>query len=248
MRGERNNDAWLIDREESRPAYGSERALFIQRTYLTLAVAVLAFVGLETLLVVTFRDVGMNIARAIFGNGMIGMLLVLGAFMGVSFLAQMWARGENPPAVQYMGLGLFVVAEAVIFLPILFMAVYGMGEKGAYILPQAAIITLALFGGLTLTAFMTRKDFSFLGPILSIGFMIALGTIIAGIIFGFSLGLFFCFAVVALLAGSILYETSNILHHYNTNQHVAAALALFASLATMFWYVLRILMILNSRE
>ena len=55
-------------------------------------------------------------------------------------------------------------------------------------------------------------------------------------------------AMVVLASGYILYDTSNILHHYRTNQHVAAALALFASVALLFWYVIRILIALSGRD
>ena len=48
-------------------------------------------------------------------------------------------------------------------------------------------------------------------------------------------------AVLVAFAGTaILYETSNVLHRFNTNQHVAASLTLFASIALLFWYILRI--------
>ena len=56
----------------------------------------------------------------------------------------------------------------------------------------------------------------------------------------------FIVAMIALMCGFILYETSNVLHHYHTSQHVAAALAIFASLATLFWYVIRLLMSLRD--
>ena len=101
---------------------------------------------------------------------------------------------------------------------------------------------------MTVSVFITRKDYSFLGPILSVACFIALGVIIAAIIFGFTLGLFFSFAMVALLAGYILYDTSNVIHHYPTNMHVAAALELFADAALMFWYILRILMIVAGNR
>jgi len=48
--------------------------------------------------------------------------------------------------------------------------------------------------------------------------------------------------MVILAAGSILYNTSNIIHHYNTQQYVAASLSLFASVALLFWYLLQIFM------
>jgi FtsH-binding integral membrane protein len=99
-----------------------------------------------------------------------------------------------------------------------------------------------LFLGLTATVFLTRKDFSFLGPILAIGGFVALAFIFSGIVFGFNLGSVFAFIMVAFAGAAILYETSNILHHYRPNQHVAASLSLFASVALLFWYVLRIFM------
>jgi len=43
-----------------------------------------------------------------------------------------------------------------------------------------------------------------------------------------------------------LFYTSNVLHHYRISQHVAAALALFASVMTLFWYVLQIFLSRSS--
>jgi FtsH-binding integral membrane protein len=173
-------------------------------------------------------------------------LIVLLLFWGASWIAQVWARSEVSPGLQYAGLGLFVVVEAVVFLPLMYIAAYY--SKDPNVIPIAGILTLAVFCGLTLSVFVTKKDFSFLAPILCVGSFIALGVIVAAIVCGFGLGLLFSFAMVALLSGYILYDTSNVLHHYRTDQHVAAALALFASVATLFYYILRILMILNNRR
>ena len=113
-----------------------------------------------------------------------------------------------------------------------------------YTIPmQAGVVTLTVFGGLTAAVFWSGKDFSFLGPILWVGAFLALGFVIAAVLFGFNLGLVFCVAMVALAAGFIIYDTSNIMHHYHPSEHVAAALALFAAVALMFWYVLRIFLI-----
>lgn len=220
----------------------SERALFIRRTYAHLAGALLAFIGLETLLVQTVSFE--TIARLFGGN--LGWLVVLAAFMGASWLARMWAQSGTSTGMQYLGLGLYVVAEAIICLPLVYIAAHF--AKDPTIIPMAGILTLAVFGGLTMAVFLTGKDYSPLGPVLSVGSWIALGVIVAGCIFGFTLGLFFCFAMIALLAGMILFQTSQIMLHWPTNMHVAAALELFASVATLFWYILRILMILNSRD
>ena len=219
-------------------ALPEERAAFIRRTYLHLAGAIALFVVLETYLV-------MSGAAGMLAETMIGTkyswLIVLAAFMGVSWLANWWANSSTSKPLQYLGLILFTVAETIIFAPLLFFAVYYIGDSTA-LLAKAGIVTLGLFLGLTAVVFLTKKDFSFLGPILMIGGFVALGFIASGIIFGFNLGSIFSFVMVAFAGGAILYDTSNILHRYNTNQHVAASLALFASVALLFWYILRIFM------
>jgi FtsH-binding integral membrane protein len=58
----------------------------------------------------------------------------------------------------------------------------------------------------------------------------------------------FCYAMVALASAAIIYNTSNVLHRYRTDQHVAAALALFAAVALLFWYILTIIMRASSRD
>lgn len=218
-----------------------ERASFIRKTYLHLAGAVLIFALMEAYLIMS--GAGLAIAQTMLG-GRWSWAIVLIAFMGISMLAQWWANSQTSKALQYAGLGLFIVAEAIIFLPLLFMA--AIRSDSLEIFAQAGITTLGLFLGLTAVVFLTRKDFSFLGPILMIGGFVALGFIFSGIIFGFGLGNIFAFAMVAFAGGAILYDTSNILHRYRTDQHVAASLSLFASVALLFWYILRIFM--GSRD
>jgi FtsH-binding integral membrane protein len=222
-------------------ATASVRAAFIRRTYAHLAGAVLALIGLVTVLLnVVDQQAVLNL---MFG-GRFSWLIVMLAFMGAGWLAQVWASSETSVGLQYLGLALYIVAWAIMFLPLIIVATYVDPNT----IPTAGIMTGAVFGGLTLSVFVMRKDFSFLAPILSVGMMIALGVIVAAILFGFSLGLLFSFAMVALISGYILYDTSNVMLRYNTNQHVAAALALFADVALLFWYILRILMMSSSRN
>jgi FtsH-binding integral membrane protein len=166
-------------------------------------------------------------------------MIVLGAFMGISYLADKWARSDASVGMQYAGLGLYVAGEAIIFVPLLYVA---SNMAGGGVIESAGILTLLLFTGLTFTVFTTRKDFSMLGSFLSISCFVALGIIVVSIIFGFSLGLLFSAFMVIVAGASILYNTSNVLLRYNTTQHVAAALSLFASVALLFWYILRIFM------
>jgi len=220
----------------------SERVAFIQRTYAHLAGAVLAFVGVEALLfTIVPEETLRNVVGVMVGGW--GWLIVLGVFMAVSWLARSWASSGASTPVQYAGLGLYVLAQAAIFMPLMYAAVFLTNDQ--YVLPSAAIITLSVFAGLTIGVFVTRADFSWLRMALWLGGWAAMAVVACGIIMGFSLGIFFSLAMVVLASGYILYDTSNVLHHYRTTQHVAAALALFSSLALLFWYVLRIMMSLS---
>lgn len=214
-----------------------DRATFLAKTYLHLFGAVVAFVALEAAWFVS--DLARPIVELTIGNGNMGMLLVLGAFMAVSFLAERWARSDAPAPMQYLGLGLYVLAESVIFVPLIAFAIVVAGDLS--LLGKAGGITLTMFAALSGIVFVTRKDFSFLRGVLMVCGIGALGLVVASLLFGFTLGLAFAWFMVAVASGYILYHTSNVMLHYRTDQHVAAALALFASLATLFWYVLRIM-------
>lgn len=77
---------------------------------------------------------------------------------------------------------------------------------------------------------------------LVMGGFVALGLIVASVIFKFELGILFSGAMVLFASASILYTTSNIIHQYRPDQHVSAALALFSGVALLFWYILQIFM------
>lgn len=213
------------------------KATFYKKTYMHLAGAVLLFILVETL----FFQVNAIVEFAISLTGGYSWLLLLGGFMLVTTYAERLSLKSTDIKMQYVGLVLYVIAEAFIFIPLIFMAMI-MAEGGGFnILNQAAILTLSLFTGLSAVVFITKKDFSFLKSILAIGIFIALGLIIAGTIFGFNLGLWFSVGMVVLASGSILYQTSNMINKYQETQYVAASLGLFASLMLLFWYILRIL-------
>ena len=217
------------------------RATFIRRTYAHLAGSLVVFALIAGLILKTAT--GVNLARTMV-SGKYSWLVVLGVYMLVSWVASTWAASATRRSTQYFGLGLFILAEAVIFSPLLLVAT----RVDSVIIPKAALITAGLFLGLTWIAFSTKKDFSFMAGFLKLGFLVALGAIVASIAFGFNLGIIFSVIMVLLLGCSVLYSTSNVIHHYNTNQDVAASLALFASFTTMLWYIIRILMSLASDD
>jgi len=213
------------------------RATFITRTYNHLMAAIVAFTLIE------FGLFSSGLAEPIAAFMMQGSwLIVLGAFVLVSWGASRVAATSESLGAQYAALGGFVFAEAIIFVPLLFIA----NSVAPGVITSAALVTLLGFGGLTAVAMSTRKDFSFLGGLMRWGFILAMVAIVAALIFGFELGTWFSVAMVGLAGASILYDTSNVLHHYPEDRYVAAALQLFASVALMFWYVLRLF--LSSRD
>lgn len=242
--------SYLVDgyhREPVASAPPNVRAAFIRRTYAHLAGAVFAFVGIEAILLES--GLGRDIVRSLFmGGGNLAWLGLMVLFVVGGLAAQAMARSRQSVGVQYAGLALYVMLEVVIFLPILVVATQAPQYAGKDLPLQAGIVTLAAFAGLTAAVFLSGKDFSFLGPILWVGALLALGLVFAAVIGGFSLGLVFAAAMVALACGFIIYDTSNIIHHYGTDQHVSAALQLFASVALLFWYVLRIFMSVSNDD
>ncbi len=215
------------------------RADFITKTYAHLFGAIALFTLIEVFLFSS--GLAESIAHALMAAPG-GWLMVLGGFMLVNWIASRTAHTATSLAAQYAALGGFVLAEAIIFVPMLYIA----NEQFSGVISSAAIVTLGGFTALTAVAFITRKDFSFMRSVLIWGGMCAMLLIVAGVIFGFSLGPVFSVAMIAFAGGAILYDTSNVLHHYPPGKHVAASLELFASVALLFWYVLRIFM--SSRD
>lgn len=213
------------------------RATFLTRTYTHLLFAILGFIGIEAFLFSS--GLAGPIASALFG---VNWLFVLGGFMIVSWLASHMAMNTASVTGQYLGLSGFVVAESIIFVPLLYIADFSAPGT----IQSAATVTLMGFVGLTAVAFSTRKDFSFLGAMLRWLGIVAIVLIAGSVLFGFELGTLFSVGMVAFAGAAVLYDTSNVLHHYPEDRYVGAALALFASIALMFWYVLRLF--LGSRR
>ncbi|MCZ8094440.1 MAG: Bax inhibitor-1 family protein [Acidovorax sp.] len=220
-----------------------ERRDFIVSTYKHLGAAMLAFVALSAVLMMT--GFSGTAAKMLLGSGNKFLWLgVMGAFMLVGWLASHLADNSENSQTQLMGLGLYVLAEGLIFAPMFGIAqIVAPGAIGA-----AAFITLLLVGALTWTAFTSKTDFSFLGGTLKVVGLVALGTIIAGAIFGFKLGIWFSGLMVAFAGACVLYDTSKIIRDYPVDRPAGAALHLFASIALMLWYVLRILISLATND
>lgn len=215
-------------------ATAEERGLFITRVYGHLLAAIAGFTLFEVYLFKAGYAEG--IARTLLG---VNWLLVLGGFMVAGWMARGLAAAAGSKGAQYAGLALYVVAQGIIFVPMLYVAEY---YSGGGVIRSAAILTVLGFTGLTLIVFQTRTDFSFLGGMLRWGGILALLAIVGGVFFGLELGTWFSLAMVGLAGAAVLYDTSKIIRYWPNDRYVGASLELFASVALMFWYILRLLM------
>ena len=239
----------------------SDRVAFLRKTYAHLGVALIAFAALSAGIMrfapaTSFRFSGWAL------SGRLNWLVVMGLFILVGYIAEHLARSNTSRGVQYLGLAIGVASWSLLLQPILWVLFLKFGNpemlrgdgggglmsgQAAAILMQAVVITLSIFIGLTATVFITKKDFSFMRGALAIGSFAALGVIIASMAFGFSLGAVFCGAMILLMAGYILFQTSLVMSYFPPQGYVAAALMLFSTVAMLFWYVLQMLMSLNRR-
>jgi len=208
------------------------RAQFIWRTYLHVALAVVLFALIEVALFTSGAA-----ERITMSLTSVSWLLVLGAFMVVGWLASRTAQTVQSVPLQYLALAGYIVAEALIFVPLIYVAEY----KAPGVTQSAAVVTILGSVGLMGVAHITRKDFSFLRGLLMWGGILALIAIVAAVLFGFQLGTWFSVLMIGFAGAAVLYDTSAILHTYPQERYVAASLQLFASIALMFWYVLRLM-------
>lgn len=214
------------------------RGEFVIRVYQHLLGAIAVFLGVETLFFTT--GIAEGLYDFVAGGGGGRWLLILGLFMVGQWMVGNAAADLLNPQRQYAALAGMAVLEAVIFAPFLHLA-FNV-EGGGTTVAAAALLTVVGFGGLTAVAIATRKDLSFLRPMLMFGGIAAVVLILGAVLFGLELGIWFSVAMIALAGGSILYQTQTIIRSYPKQAYVAASLALFSSVMMLFWYVLRLLM------
>jgi FtsH-binding integral membrane protein len=207
------------------------RGTFIVRTYSHLTLAVALFVALE---VWFFNSPIANAIMSVVVS--VNWLVILGGFMLLSWMATFFASPALSKPLQYLGLGLYVLGQAIIMVPLLMLA----NQAAPGTIASAAQATLGGFFLLTGVVVFTRKDFSFMKTFLFWGGILALVAIVCAVLFQFELGTWFSVAMVLLAGGSILYTTSSVLRDFPEDAYVAASIQLFAAVALMFWYILRL--------
>jgi FtsH-binding integral membrane protein len=227
-------------------APAADRAAFFRRTYGLVAIGFAAFAALLAIFFVGF-DQRSGIAFAVFAGlgsmisslGGWSILLVMLAFWGATTVAQSLAFNRASRGTQYAGLGLYVILEALIFIPLIGYVILSTKGNASTVLLPAGIVTAGMIAGLTALVFMTNLDFSFLKVAIVLGSFAAIAIVIVAAIAGLSLGAWFSIAMIVLMATVILYQTNEIKNTLETDQHVAAAFILFSSFVTLLFYVIR---------
>ncbi len=131
--------------------------------------------------------------------------------------------------------------------PMLNYYIYGF-SNGSELVGASLASTGAIFFALSGYAMTTRKDFSYLGGFLFVGMMVALLASIAGLFFPITaLELVVSAAIVLLMSGYILFETSQIINGGQRN-YIMATVSLYVSLFNMFINLLQILSAFSGRR
>jgi len=209
---------------------------FVVRVYQHLLGAIVAFVGIETLLF--WSGAARGIYDFVSRSGA-AWLLLLGGFMVINWFAAQAAHDLHNPQRQYVGLFGVAAGGALIFAPFLYY-VFNAQTGGTTTVASAAAVTALGFGGLTVVGMTTSRDLSFLRPLVMWAMVMALVLIVAALLFGLELGVWFSLAMIGLAGTSILYQTQTIVRRYPEEAYVGAAVQLFASVMLLFWYVLRL--------
>ena len=218
-----------------------DAAQFYRKTY---GLVALAFAGFASLLYLFFitpvAGLFMNTIGAMYNSlGGFTWLIVMLAFWAGTYYAQKLASNRADRSSQYAGLGLYVVLEALIFIPLItLVALSTKGNVGDILIP-ACTLTGALVLGLTIAVQFTQVDFSFLRVIITIGSICAIGAIIMFAIMGINPGTWFALAMILLMASVILYQTHVIKNNCSTEDYVIAAFILFSAFVTLLWYVIQ---------
>ncbi|HJQ67404.1 MAG TPA: Bax inhibitor-1/YccA family protein [Blastocatellia bacterium] len=205
----------------------SERLGFIRKVYALFFVGILFAIGG---VVIGFNTPSLMIAIA--RHPWITLIALIAGVIGAQAVRHM-------PGINVAAFFAFTTFTGVVISPLLY---YVSATNPASIL-QAGVLTVGIFGGLTAYVFVSKKDFSFMRGMLWVGLIvIVLGGFLNMLIVG-STGLGFALAAGALIlfSGFVLYDTSNIIRRYPTNEYIAGAMDLYLDAFNIFLALIRIL-------
>jgi FtsH-binding integral membrane protein len=190
---------------------------------------------------------GATVAVPLLVSLMLGNRIVMYAAFGLLFVATLGASAVSKVRVinvgALMGVALLMGIELA---PMAFVSQYyaGVGDTmSANPIRDTMVMVLSVFAGITGYIFITRKDFSWMGSILSMGVMVIFGACLLSFVFHtevFSLAVASAGALLSI--GMLLYVTSYIFRNSQMDDAVGDALALLVQLRNLFMFLLRILM------
>lgn len=215
-----------------------ERLAFLRKVYALFGAAMAVFAA--TAWWGTTSGAAVQLLAPLFRLGILAPILIMAGM----FLLLRATATRYPLNVA----ALFAVAavEGLLTAPVILYALSVDPAAGGSIVARAALMTVVVFGGLTIYTLTTRADFSWMGAALWIGFAILFGIGLLGLFFGWdTLGFGMSLAWVVLMAGFTVYDTNSIMHRYPTSMAPAAAATLFLDFVIMFK---RMLLLLASRR
>ncbi|HEY0080144.1 MAG TPA: Bax inhibitor-1/YccA family protein [Pyrinomonadaceae bacterium] len=205
----------------------AERMSFVRKVYALFFAATLFAIG-GVALGLSFEPL---LAFA-FEHPWIMLFAMLGGVMGAQAV-------RHVPGVNLAALFGFTTLTGIVISPLM----YVVRQTNPDSITQAGLLTVGIFGGLTAYVFISKRDFSFMRGMLVTGLIVI---ILAGLVNIFLVGSgAFGFAIAAatllLFSGFVLYDTSNIIRRYPTNEYVAGALSLYLDAFNIFLALIRIL-------
>ena len=171
-----------------------------------------------------------------------GLILTLVGYFGLLFATyklsnSAWGLGAVFALTGFMGYTLGPIVNH-------YLAMQG----GAEIVAMAFGGTALIFFGLSAWVLTSKRDFSFMGGFLFAGMIVALLAGLAAVFFQMpALSLTVSAAVVLLMSGMILFETSRIVNGGETN-YILATVSLFVSIFNLFTSLLQLLGFMGSDE
>jgi len=204
----------------------SDRLVFIKKVYSLLAMsmgtaAIGAYLGSGPLLLLVAP------------NMMLFFILQIALIFFASFAAR-------KPGLNMVALFSFTTVSGLTLGPLLY-------QVGPSIAAEAFALTAITFAGLSMYVVYSKKDFSFMSGFLMTGLIVLVVGGLLNMFFIQSGMMHFVMsgASVLLFSGFILYDTSNILRYYGTDEHVSATLALYLDVLNLFIALLSILGIMG---
>ena len=200
-----------------------ERMAFLRKIYGLLSLSILVAASASWMTITT---------PELFQFAVNNHFMIFIAEIGAIFFA-MWARHKEN--LGLIALFSFTFLTGLATAPM--VAAYG------HAVPQAASLTAIIFIGLSIYTITSKRDFSFLGGMLSVGILLlVVGGLLNALVFHSSATSFmFSSFGVFLFSGFIIYDTQNILKRYPTDEYISATLSLYLDVLNLFMSLLHIL-------